>query len=339
MRTVLRLTGVAVLAALAFGVWFAWPILAGATASSRPALGVTALIHPLREGCSVNAELRIDLRPENLTAANGERAVASVIKARNGCDDLDRPLVAFNWFTLNDWWSSIKFYRYQMFAVQKVSKVAGVQSVVFLGRGPKILTQPAAFGPASGTPWRQPWVHRSATMPFYPSAKSILHMVDASRDTYFDQIEAKHAAIGDTGYFGLQQCLVNCDALWAAEPPSWLTRVSIIPSSKIHAPTLVHHMNVSREALEAFLPAMQEALAADGGVAMVYAGWTAADTFTETESGALIPILQKPLWQDATIMYAPTRQMTADELAAAVGGAEPQKRLLQTATNNVLLLY
>lgn len=334
-----RLIGVSLLGTIAFGVWFAWPILIGKSASSKPELGVTALAEPLKPGCSVNAELRIDLRHENLTAANGERAVASVMKARNGCDDLDHPLVAFNWFTLTDWWSTIRFYRYQMFAVQKVANVAKVQSVVFLGRGPTILSQPESPGPASGAAWHQPWVHRSATMPYYPSAKSILHMVDASRDSYFEQIAAKHAAIGESGYFGMQTCLVNCEALLAPAPPSFLSTISIIPDAKVRAPVLIHHMNTSRETLDAFLVAMQAALAKNGKVTMAYAGWTTADAFTETESGKLIPILQKPLWQDATIMYSPTTAMTGDELAAIVAAQAPQQDFLRTATNNVLLLY
>ena len=58
-----------------------------------------------------------------------------------------------------------------------------------------------------------------------------------------------------------------------------------------------------------------------------------------TESGKLIPILQKPLWQDATIMYSPTTAMGGNELAAIVAAQAPQQDFLRTATNNVLLLY
>lgn len=50
-------------------------------------------------------------------------------------------------------------------------------------------------------------------MPFFPSAEAIMHMVDASRDRYFEEVAIKLAAIGEDGSFGIQQCLAHCAAL------------------------------------------------------------------------------------------------------------------------------
>jgi hypothetical protein len=297
MRWAVRAILLSLAAVLGFGVWFLWPALTATSAQIKPERGVQALAAPKRLGCSVNAEFRIDLTGEGRTSPSGKPVAASVVVARDGCMDLDRPLVAFNWWTLRGWWNAVLLTRYQMYAAQQVATKAKVTSVVFARRGPKIVIQPPGYGPASGAAWNQPWVHHGATMPFYPSAKAIMHMVDASRDRYFDEVEIKHAAMGEDGYFGLQECLANCDAL--LQPDREGVMEFLYP--EILGPVLVVHAKLTRADADAFLAAMAQSEA----FSVSYAGWTVADVMIEAQDGSREPFLQKPLWPDLTVILSP----------------------------------
>jgi hypothetical protein len=285
---------VIILGGSGFLLWFLWPVITANSVQTKPERGVMTLSEPKAPGCSVNAEFRIDLTGEGRKSPSGKPVAASVMTARDGCTDLDRPLVAFNWWTLRGWWNSVLLTRYQMYAAQQVANKAKVTSVVFARRNPRILVQPEGQGPASGAQWRQPWVHQGATMPFYPSAKSIMHMVDASRDRYFEEVEIKHAAMGEDGYFGMQECLANCDAL--LKPDREGIWEFLYP--EIQGPVLVMHAKLARTDADAFLAAMAQSQ----DYAVEYAGWTVADVMIEAEDGSREPFLQKPLWQDFTVI-------------------------------------
>jgi hypothetical protein len=186
--------------------------------------------------------------------------------------------------------------RYQLYAAQQVANKAKVTSVVFARRGPTVIEQPPGPGPVDGARWKLPWVHHGATMPFYPSAKAIMHMVDASRDRYFEEIEIKHAAMGEDGYFGMQECLANCAALM--RPDHQGIREYLF--TEIDGPVLVLHAKLARADADVFLGA----LAQSEDFLVEYAGWTVADVMVEAEDGTREPFLQKPLWQDLTIILA-----------------------------------
>lgn len=121
MLWVLRFAILALVAVLGFGLWFLWPVITANSAQTKPERGVQALAAPKQPGCSVNAEFRIDLTGEGRTSPGGKPVAASVILARDGCMDLDRPLVAFNWWTLRGWWNSVLLTRHQMYAAQQVA--------------------------------------------------------------------------------------------------------------------------------------------------------------------------------------------------------------------------
>jgi hypothetical protein len=296
MKWLIRIVLLSVLGSFSFAVWFLWPVLTAGQSQVKPERGVSALAAPKRDGCSVNAEFRIDLTGEGRVSPSGKPVAASVITARDGCSDLDRPLVAFNWWTLRGWWNSVLLTRYQMYAAQQVARKAKVTSVVFARRNPEIVLQPPGDGPASGARWKQPWVHQGATMPFYPSAKAIMHMVDASRDRYFEEVEIKHAAMGEDGYFGMQECLVNCAALLTPDREGIME--FLYP--EIQGPVLIVHAAVARPEADAFLAAMAQS----PDYAVQYAGWTVADAMIEAEDGTREPFLQKPLSQDLTVILS-----------------------------------
>lgn len=292
MKWAVRFAVLSLAAGLVFAGWFLWPVLTANSTQIKPERGVQALSTPKQPGCSVNAEFRIDLTGEGRVSPSGKPVAASVIVARDGCMDLDRPLVAFNWWTLRGWWNSVLLTRYQMYAAQQVANKAKVTSVVFARRNPLVILQPPGQGPASGAKWNQPWVHQGATMPFYPSARSIMHMVDASRDRYFEEVEIKHAAMGEDGYFGMQECLANCEAL--LKPDREGIWEFLYP--EILGPVLVVHVKVARRDADAFLAQMKTSKDFD----VDYAGWTVADVMIEAQDGSREPFLQKPLWQDLT---------------------------------------
>jgi hypothetical protein len=284
MRWFVRGLFIGAAALAAFALWFLWPVLTATSAQVKPERGVQALAGPKRPGCSVNAEFRIGLTGEGRISPSGKPVTASVIAARDGCMDLDRPLVAFNWWTLRGWWNAVLLTRYQMYAAQQVAQKAKVTSVVFARRNPRIIVQPPGHGPAGGARWNQPWVHQGATMPFYPSARSIMHMVDASRDRYFEEVEIKHAAMGEDGYFGMQECLANCQAL--LEPDRQGVMEFLYP--EIQGPVLILHAKLARLDAEAFLAAIRNSKE----YSVQYAGWTVADVMIETADGAREPFLQ-----------------------------------------------
>lgn len=297
MHWVVRILVLALIAGLGFGLWFVRTFLTANSAQVKPERGAPALAARKGPGCGVNAGLRIDLTGEGRISPSGKPVAASLIVARNGCMDLDQPLVAFNWWTLRGWWNAVLLTRYQMYAAQQVANKAKVASVVFARRGPKIIVQPDGHGPASGVAWNQPWVHQGATMPFYPSAKAIMHMVDASRDRYFEEVEIKHAAMGEDGYFGMQQCLANCGAL--LKPDREGIMEFLYP--EILGPVVVVHAKLARADADAFLASMARSVA----FSVAYAGWTVADVKIETTDGSREPFLQKPLWQDFTVILSP----------------------------------
>jgi hypothetical protein len=281
---------------LGFLAWFMWPVFTANSVQTKKERGVQALNVPKAPGCSLNAELRIDLTGEGRVSASGKPVRASVMVARDGCMDLDRPLVAFNWWTLRGWWNGILMARYQLYAVQQVANKAQVTSVVFARRGPRIVVQPPGRGPADGAKWDLPWVHHGVTMPFYPSAKAIMHMVDASRDRYFEDVQIKHAAMGNDGYFGMQECLANCQALLKPDHEGFWE--FFYP--EIQGPVLVMHAKLARAEADAFLTG----IAGSKDLKIQYAGWTVADVMIEAEDGSREPFLQKPLWQDFTVIMA-----------------------------------
>lgn len=165
-------------------------------------------------------------------------------------------------------------------------------------------------------------------MPFYPSAKSIMHMVDASRDRYFEEVEIKHSAMGEDGYFGMQECLANCAAL--LEPDRQGIWEFLYP--EILGPVLAVHAKVARADADAFLTEIETSKDFD----VQYAGWTVADVMTEAEDGSREPFLQKPLWQDLTVILSP--KTTASSAGAGVLQADPAFAALNAKAEALVLL-
>lgn len=327
MKWAVRIALGSLAAGVIFLAWFLWPVFTASSAQTKPERGVQVLAAPLGPGCSVNAEFRIDLTGEGRISSSGKPVAASVIVARDGCMDLDRPLVAFNWWTLRGWWNSVLLTRYQMYAAQQVANKAKVTSVVFARRNPRVLVRPPGHGPASGMKWNQPWVHQGATMPFYPSAKSIMRMVDASRDRYFEEVEIKHAAMGEDGYFGMQECLANCATL--LEPDREGLMEFLYP--EIQGPVLVLHAKLARADADAFLAG----IASSKTYTVLYAGWTVADVKIEAADGTREPFLQKPLWQDLTVILGAKDGEAFTEAAML---AEPAYLSLLSKADAVALL-
>jgi len=318
-------------AGVAFAIWFLWPVITATSAQVEPPRGVQALAQPKIPGCSANAELRIDLSGEGRVSSAGKPVVASVMVARDGCMDLDRPLGAFNWWTLRGWWNGVLMTRYQLYAAQQVANKAQVTSVVFARRGPTVLAQPQGHGPAFGAQWKLPWVHQGATMPFYPSAKAIMHMVDASRDRFLEEIEIKHAAMGEDGYFGMQECLLNCSAL--LQPDRQGIMEFLYP--EIQGAVLVLHAKVAREDADVFLSEM----ARSDSFIVQYAGWTVADIMIEAEDGTREPFLQKPLWQDLTVIFGEKGARASSERDGALHTAPAYLALAARAEAVALLRF
>ncbi len=331
LRWMLRALMVFLVVVVGAVLWFLWPVIRADAPSVKPPRGVQALAAPLKPGCSVNAELRIDLRGEGRMLASGKPAAASLVVARDRCMDLDRPLVAFNWFTLRDVPSTILMYRYQLFAAQKVAHVAMATALVFRGSGPTIVSTPPQAGPTRGREWNQPWVHQGMTMPFYPSAKAILHMVDASRDRYFDEIDIKRRAIGEDGYFGFQECLVNCERL----VKSSYDGLRALFTPQLQPPVLILHAAVSRSAAEVFLAEVK----GRSDLTIGYAGWTVADVLSEGDDGAREPFLQKPLWQDLTVIFVPAPGTATSDLAGILVADAAYRNLTSSATSVALVQY
>jgi|GEM_PF-3408876 len=331
MRWAFTILGVLLAGVALITLWFLWPVITAGAKQTKPERGVIALSQPLKPGCSVNAELSIDLMGEGRVTESGKPAAASVMVARDGCMDLDRPLVAFNWWTLRHWWQGVLMTRYQLYAGQQVVNKANVTSFVFAGRGPKVLLLPPGTGPAYGAAWALPWTHQGATMPFYPSAKSIMHMVDASRDRYLEEIDIKHNAMGIDGYFGMQDCIANCAAL--LKPDREGIWEFLYP--EVATPVLAIHAKIARADADAFLAAVTGA----PNFEVVYAGWTVADLMVEAEDKTREPFLQKPLWQDLTVLIRPKDTVTITVAADSLMGAGAFQTLRQKSEVLALLQY
>lgn len=118
MHWVVRTLVLALIAGLGFGLWFVRTFLTANSAQVKPERGVPALAARKGPGFGVNAGLRIDLTGEDRISPSGKPVAASLIVARDGCMNLDQPLVGFNWWTLRGWWSAVLLARYQMYAAQ-----------------------------------------------------------------------------------------------------------------------------------------------------------------------------------------------------------------------------
>lgn len=297
-----RIAAAICLAVGVFVIWLFWPLLVPLDDLAVPDRGDARITAAgAKPGCSPNAVLRLDLGGLGIVA-DGKRIVATEFRARDGCTNLDQPLVAFNWFTLEGLLETIRMRRYQMYALRRVSRDAQATSVVFNRSHPVILAQPKGQGPASGQASSQPWVPDEATMPFYPSARALLQMLDANRADYFAELEGKRAAMRTPGYFGWQLCLMNCVELAMANDPA--NPLLNLMRAELRGPLLVAHTTIDRGAFEAHVAELDAAVRSARLGRVAYAGWTIADPVMVAEDGSLHPPLQTAHWHDATLMIA-----------------------------------
>lgn len=269
----------------------------------------------------------------------GETIDAIVIKARYPCAPIDGPAVAFNWYTITSLAGRIADARYKAYAAPHVSRDAEVTSVVMILDRPRVLAEkPGA--PIMREEIAAPLVHTTATMPFYPSPDATISMIDADAPTYFRMLKVKRQAIGETGYFGYQECLYQCDALRRPTPlahnASRFQRIAAMRNRRVNPPLLVVHVAMPQAAIMAHADALKAAFSSLGSrPVLVYIGRTMADALVRTPDGKDHEGLQKSHWIDFTIAFNATTETDARRLLEA----EPMRALLSQSTRYAALYY
>jgi hypothetical protein len=266
---------------------------------------------------------------------------AFVVRARASCIDIDKPLVAFNWYTLDGWAGQWHDLRYKAYAVPRVLRYAKPHGVVLFASDPTVVARRTPSASAridEGTP--MPWVHDVVTMPFYPNPLALIGMVASHGEEYLHMAQIKERAIGRSGYFSFQECLFDCENLYRVEPEDLeggiRAALRTFFDRKIQGRILVLHATIDGDRIPAAVAMLSEAHPPSRADASLrYVGRTVADVFSRFADGSERTFFQRPHWMDLTVILSLSPEADASSLVAEPVFAE----FLRTAREFVVLEY
>jgi hypothetical protein len=158
------------------------------------------------------------------------------------------------------------------------------------------------------------WAQEELAIPFYTGAEGFLGMVTS--DAYEPLLPLKSLQVGDSNYFGFQQCLHDCANLGSGGflPPRVFMRVLAI------------HYTASRSAIESGVPALAAEADVTPGVRLGWAGRTVADVNIVLETGEMA-LANNPLGADGSLLYQldpgidPASVLALPELSAFIASS------------------
>ena len=216
------------------------------------------------------------------------------IRALRGCEDLDGPLAAFNWWTVRDAEGSDEY---------------GAQVSQFLiAMGARILAfgdvQEVIEAPPGRAPDDTPWIQATLQLPLYPSARDMAGML-ASRE-YLEIGAFKLTEQDNDDYdFVLMRCFFGCESVQSN--PAFVTPDTT--SLKI-----AHLFNASQEELAAAVPALEAELAASGLGRLYFAGYAWAQPFARLDPEIPGSDIGRGFWNDGLLLVIPAADVPITDI-------------------------
>lgn len=210
-----------------------------------------------------------------ITPAHGEISAARV-RGREVDAPIACPLGALNVYTIQD-------------PVADVAYNNGVAPLL-ANQGVRVLMSPKTPTDLTGVSVPE-MVQGTQAMPLYAEAQDLLHL--ATRFEMFSLTDEKHEQVLDTLYFGLQTCLHDCDAIFAAAP---------IPNFVFGPRLLAIHFDADRATVEAAVAALAAEADAAPGVTLRWVGRTVGDLKMEKVNGEVVQAFNASL-ADGSLVY------------------------------------
>ena len=237
------------------------------------------------------------------------------VRALRGCEDLDGPLAAFNWWTVRDAEGNAE---YGSQVVQFL--IAMGAKLIFSGNVAEVFDEPVGRAP-DGTPW----IQETLSMPLYPSAWDFAGMI-SSRE-YLEIGSYKLSEQDNDDYdFVFMKCFFGCGAIEGA--PGFFDAFKPVP-------TLAHLFNASQGELRNAVGPLDRALRESGLGELYFAGyaWATPGIRLNVELPEGVDSA-RGFWNDGLILVSLAPGATAEQVLAL----DAYRDFLDTTGNDATVL-
>jgi len=255
-----------------------------------------------------------DVDPELRLMADDRLLMAAGVRALRGCEDLEGPLAAMNWWTVRDPEANDAYTA----TVGPLVMNLGAKIVYSSSSGYTTLRVPEGTVP-DGTPWLQ----AKLDLPLYPSAESFAGMI--AGEAWLRVGGYKLNETTDIDYdFVFQRCFYGCEEIQAN--PGFITW----PAGNM----MVHLFNASQTEVRDAIEPLRTAIESVGLGNLHFVGYSWAQSVMRIQDIG-VPEGGNGFWNDGTILINLGRSSAAETVLAL----DAYQAWLSTAQNNVVVVF